>query len=780
MDLEHTLYWTEVSPDKLIEALASIEGLRGIDVDPETTLSPSEALQSLQESVKEVEREVASFINALPATGEPLTNEKQITFKTLSPNLIDLKEEFRLPARIDVRPCEGEGLRKAWENLMKSYVGTAETLLKTTVEMKKSRSNGHPSTLEWKADEIQQVLLCVRLATTRLLITGIFIKQVYGLVLAKSELEFGHSLYSQAFEALNAHRITKGLKQARCRARTSSKIRNEALVLMEKEMDCYKALEIRWLEEIKRWDDRGKNMGYSCLEEHKSSIDRTLGTSSLINLLPGMATVTNGLLIELLDFLPKIEDIRKGLPNHEDEAGRASDMFYEKMKLIKDGLIETGFRSITSAKEEHRGSDEPLRTLSPYTDGGRLSHEIISLSLALEKLQTAYKTSREVVHVEGTMEMLRARMEVIKDKKNSMSLHFGIGEEIERAYRLINSVEEVIVEVTTFIAVEERKKRKKEEKGQENEGITLDRGRSIKCAFRNCLSIGHHTRKCNKNLKPGRVPEGIIQMCTDADLCPRCLRDTHYLKHDETCVGGYKRMSDNKWIGTDCGTCTHILSSGKRIQINKRICNHVTGEAKGGKLHRKNLTITPTHPKSDMINAAKNLEHQVSAAPVCLTLIRPAMDELQVGNQCRGEVPQLTKWVQEGGGSQEFQDEWLKIQSLGEEIIQIITKMRVKDAWNIAPVVGYFYKNEKGSNIDLLLRNDTIPPEEMGRGTAQPRYIEGEVVPLKSLGCIAPNIGRKVNGEDKLVSNEKRSHIVKEGDENEVRNWYEEMESGVL
>ena len=102
MDLEHTRYGTEVSPDQLIEALASIEGLRGTDINPETTLSPSEALQSLQESVKEVEREVASFINALPATGEPLTNEKQITFKTLSPNHIDLKEEFRLPARIDV------------------------------------------------------------------------------------------------------------------------------------------------------------------------------------------------------------------------------------------------------------------------------------------------------------------------------------------------------------------------------------------------------------------------------------------------------------------------------------------------------------------------------------------------------------------------------------------------------------------------------------------------------------------------------------------------------
>ena len=47
MDLEHTRYGTEVSPDQLIEALASIEGLRGTDINPETTLSPSEALQSL-------------------------------------------------------------------------------------------------------------------------------------------------------------------------------------------------------------------------------------------------------------------------------------------------------------------------------------------------------------------------------------------------------------------------------------------------------------------------------------------------------------------------------------------------------------------------------------------------------------------------------------------------------------------------------------------------------------------------------------------------------------
>ena len=93
------------------------------------------------------------------------------------------------------------------------------------------------------------------------------------------------------------------------------------------------------------------------------------------------------------------------------------------------------------------------------------------------------------------------------------------------------------------------------------------------CKFPNCKSTNHFSSGC-PNLKPGDVPLNIKQLCMDAGVCLRCLRDTSYLRHDETCTGSYRRRSDNQQVETDCKTCTITDQGGRVLKINRRICEH--------------------------------------------------------------------------------------------------------------------------------------------------------------------------------------------------------------
>ena len=236
MDLAHILTEEEVSPSRLVEALDSIEGLRGtIDLTPGPILTSAEVLEPLQESLKQVEGEVANFLNAFPPTAKAVTKEKKAAFVIFSPDLGEIKKEFRLPCGTEVKESEGKRASEAWISFKLAYTNTASTLLRTTVEMQKASSNDVPSTVEWEEEEMNDVSAAVKLTTDRLLLVGMLVKHIYSLVFAKAQLEFAHKPYEDAFGALKNHRLNRRLKVLRRQAGSSSKIRKEALAMLERE-----------------------------------------------------------------------------------------------------------------------------------------------------------------------------------------------------------------------------------------------------------------------------------------------------------------------------------------------------------------------------------------------------------------------------------------------------------------------------------------------------------------------------------------------------------------
>ena len=166
--------------------------------------------------------------------------------------------------------------------------------------------------------------------------------------------------------------------------------------------------------------------------------------------------------------------------------------------------------------------------------------------------------------------------------------------------------------------------------------------RKMKCAFKNCGKTDHFTRRCDKNLKPGEVPENIQQLCVDADLCLRCLRDLSYAKHDETCIGGYKSNRDNKWVKTDCNSCTVLLSNGKRVNLNKRICHHVI-EGMKSKRRQQRQAADAT---SNLIQTNDEIDElEVPTAMVCSSATTPISNKLMINRRPCGEASQLAEWL---------------------------------------------------------------------------------------------------------------------------------------
>ena len=147
-----------------------------------------------------------------------------------------------------------------------------------------------------------------------------------------------------------------------------------------------------------------------------------------------------------------------------------------------------------------------------------------------------------------------------------------------------------------------------------------------KCAFENCGSNEHFSSWC-PNLKPGAVPQNIQQLCLNAGVCMRCLRDLSYPRHDDTCKGFYKRPLDNKLIDTDCNTCQVTLPNGNRLNMHRRICPHALDRI------RKQVQL-PT------VNSLPN----VNTFEVEDTSI-PISNELMVNEQHCGEASQLVEWI---------------------------------------------------------------------------------------------------------------------------------------
>ena len=132
---------------------------------------------------------------------------------------------------------------------------------------------------------------------------------------------------------------------------------------------------------------------------------------------------------------------------------------------------------------------------------------------------------------------------------------------------------------------------------------------SRRCAFKNCKSTDHYTRRCDMNLKPGNVQENVQQLCQDANLCLRCLGDLNYVNHDGRCKGGYTRQTDNKWVITDCKTCMVTLPGGKVVSLNKRVCHHVIERVRSEKnqLRRDLLCFTRT-PETKRIKETADMK----------------------------------------------------------------------------------------------------------------------------------------------------------------------------
>ena len=124
--------WEGLNHTKIEEALASFDN---VDIrDSELImpiLAPDEALRTLNEIFKAVEEGVANFLCAFPTTGKPLQLDKKVNLMYFSSNLMELKDEFRLPSFAEENMDEGTVVNKAWEQLRNVYKQMASTLLKT-------------------------------------------------------------------------------------------------------------------------------------------------------------------------------------------------------------------------------------------------------------------------------------------------------------------------------------------------------------------------------------------------------------------------------------------------------------------------------------------------------------------------------------------------------------------------------------------------------------------------------------------------------------------------
>ena len=185
-------------------------------------------------------------------------------------------------------------------------------------------------------------------------------------------------------------------------------------------------------------------------------------------------------------------------------------------------------------------------------------------------------------------------------------------QEVSNLYTIMDAIDKKISRLETFISLGEEKaepmvtsREGMIQRPVENRHLSSTTRLSQKCDFKNCQASDHHTRQCDKNLKPGNVPEDILQMVKDANLCLRCLREQNWKGHQKSCVGGYKRPKDSEWVRTDCNTCFATLPSGETMNINKRICFHVQDTVKEKNQRKRDSSSVTSTPKTKRIKELK-------------------------------------------------------------------------------------------------------------------------------------------------------------------------------
>jgi hypothetical protein len=476
MELENTIRTVEIDHPELIETLTAMGGAPTETSPPGVEIIPvEEALQPLQESINQLETQISNFmINAFQPTNKVLTKEKKEIFAILSPSLNCLKKEFRLPHRADLKPMEGRDAHDGWIYLRDSYKKLVKALRRATLEMEKGSNSDASETLKWTDEEIQQGSYLIRLSTIRLLLVGILVRTLYSSVLTKAQMEFAHKPYNQAFEALKKYKIAQKLRTARRQARNSPMKQQRALELLEEEEAQYQEVEDRWDKEADLWERRRGGMSRHTLLEQQKVLNKDLGVPYLERMmLPAVTEKVIDVVLELLDFVPKPEQVEATLPNHEQEAEEVAESVANDLIKIRESL-EVKIRSDNEEDNNYFQSTPKKKGVSFDDKLGQsvLLHTNTSMCIMISRLEKVYAQAQENAN-EAKLEILKATLRAAERKASSIDLHSGNSEELSEACTLTDRLDELSIEVTAFVNLEEKKEmRVKEEEKRRNIMVT--------------------------------------------------------------------------------------------------------------------------------------------------------------------------------------------------------------------------------------------------------------------------------------------------------------------
>ena len=471
MELENTIRTVEIDHPELIETLTKMGGAPSEDSPPGVGIIPvEEALEPLQESMNQLETQISNFmINGFQPTNKALTKEKKEILAILSPSLNGLKKEFRLPHRADLKPREGRDAHDGWIHLKDSYQRLVKALRTATLEMEKGSNSDASETLKWSDEEIQQGSYLIRLSSIRLLLVGILVRTLYSSVLTKAQMEFAHKPYNQAFDTLTKYKIAQKLRTARRQVRSSPMRRQKALELLEEEEARYQEVEDRWDKEADLWERRRGDISRHTLLEQQRVLNKDLGLPYLETvMLPAVTEKVIDVVLELLDFVPKPEQVEATLPNHEQEAEEAAETIGNDLNKIRESL-EVKIRPDNEEDNDYFQSTPKKKAVSFDDKLGQsvLLHTNTSLSIMISRLEKVYAQAQENTN-EVHLEILKATLKAAERKASSIDLNSGNSEEVSEACTLTDRLDELSIELTAFVNIQEKKaiRMKEEEKSR--------------------------------------------------------------------------------------------------------------------------------------------------------------------------------------------------------------------------------------------------------------------------------------------------------------------------
>ena len=194
MDLQNIMAAENVDLNELQRALSKIEGvIPKPDPGVEGVSTAEEAVNKLNLGLAPLRDGLAKFMEmAFTTTGKALGKERKDLLGLISIGLTQVKKEFRLPARMEVKQIESKRANEAWSSLKGAYLNMEGALLNTMQDLNRGASKELAPTIAWPGDDIKTVTDGIQRAAKELLLIGIFIKELYGKILTKAHLEFGH------------------------------------------------------------------------------------------------------------------------------------------------------------------------------------------------------------------------------------------------------------------------------------------------------------------------------------------------------------------------------------------------------------------------------------------------------------------------------------------------------------------------------------------------------------------------------------------------------------